>query len=162
MKKIVFLLGFGLVLGLGNVNAQCKKSGAACCKSKGTAAVGMTPTNATSIADMPVSEAALTAATSDASIEKKVCELSGKVSFQRKAVDATTGAVSYTDVVYDEAKAMFVNQVATEASTSTEKKSCGAGASSGKSCCKKGQKSCAKGEAAAPASQENVAPTKMQ
>ena len=145
MKKIVFLLGFGLVLGLGNVNAQCKKSGAACCKSKGTAAVGMTPTNASSIADMPVSEAALTAATSDASIEKKVCEQSGKVSFQRKAVDATTGAVIYTDVVYDEAK-----------------KSCGAGASSGKSCCKKGQKSCAKGEAAAPASQENVAPTKMQ
>ena len=95
MKKIVFLLGFGLVLGLGNVNAQCKKSGAACCKSKGTAAVGMTPTNASSIADMPVSEAALTAATSDASIEKKVCEQSGKVSFQRKAVDATTGAVSY-------------------------------------------------------------------
>ena len=29
MKKIVFLLGFGLVLGLGNVNAQCKKSVAA-------------------------------------------------------------------------------------------------------------------------------------
>ena len=40
-------------------------------------------------------------------LRKKVCEKSGKVSFQRKSTDAA-GTVTYNDVVFDEGKAMFV------------------------------------------------------
>lgn len=148
MKKIVFLFGFFLAIGLGTATAQCSKGKAACCKSKGTAAVGTT--------NDAVTEAALVAASTDPSIEKKVCEHSGKVSFHKKAVDPMSGSVSTTEVRYDEAKAQFVSITEEGVAAPAEKKACGTNASGAKACCKKGEKSCSKTAATAPT--ENVAP----
>ena len=156
MKKVLFLLGIGLVFGLGSLNAQCAKSKGACCKSKGTASTEIAPVGIVSTS--AVSAAALVAAANDATIEKRVCEHSGNVSFHKKSVDAATGAVSYSEVVYDNAKAQFVS-LASESDVKVGDKKAGCASGTGKSCCKKGQKSCSKGEAnATPAMQENVAP----
>ena len=88
-------------------------------------------------------------ASNDASIEKKVCEKSGKVSYMRKATCAKSGKTSMTPVMYDATSKKFVN-------VSPE----GGGASSQlvagekKACSKKAglvgdKKACAKSSAAA-------------
>jgi hypothetical protein len=119
MKKLLFFIGFGLFLGATTLSAQncshAQKTGAnSCAKSASTCS--------------KPSDAALKAAAADASIETKVCETSGSVCFKRKAVDASTGAVSYTDLKYDEATASFVNLPA----ESSKAKACCAGK---KTCC---------------------------
>ncbi len=128
MKQLFLALFLIFGLTISNLSAQCKHSAAATEKSCSKTA--------------SVSEAALKAAAADATIEKKVCEKSGCVSFQRKSVDAN-GTASYTAVQYDEAKAMFVD-MPTEAKSEV-KACCKAGAS--KSCCKGKGKSCSKGTA---------------
>lgn len=125
-KSILIVLGLFIGLSFNPLSAQtcqhAKKDAKSC-----------------SASSAAVSEAALKAAEADATIEKKVCEKSGKVSFQRKSTDAA-GTVTYNDVVFDEGKAMFVS--ADGSSMSDSKKSCTGGES--KACCKKGAKSCCK------------------
>ncbi len=48
-------------------------------------------------------------AANDASIEKKVCEKSGKVSYMRKATCEKSGKTSFTPVQYDAGSKKFVN-----------------------------------------------------
>ncbi len=108
------------------------------------------------------SEAALKAASMDATIETKVCEKSGKVCFLKKSTDAE-GNVASAEVMYDEATAQFVSLPAesdatTEAaagavkSCSKSKACCSKGSKSGKACCKsKGTASVSAPENAAPA-----------
>ncbi|MBK9272346.1 MAG: hypothetical protein IPM48_12195 [Saprospiraceae bacterium] len=138
MKNLFFVLFVFLLGGMVQVSAQsCSKSKAAgCCASKTASA----------------EKAALKAAELDPTIEKKVCEKSGKVSFYRNTVDETGVSVS-TQVMYDEGKAMFVNQ-STEVSHEGEAKAkaCSS-AAKGKACCsKKDAKGCSKAKA------ENTSP----
>ena len=101
------------------------------------------------------------AANMDESVEQRVCEKSGKVSYYQKMSCPVTGKVSEQQVRYDVASAKFVaveEAVADEnmapastdgamvpAGSTTAKKACCAG-KKGKGCCAKGKKSCSKGE----------------
>ncbi|MBK9632724.1 MAG: hypothetical protein IPO62_16995 [Saprospiraceae bacterium] len=127
MKNLFFVLCVFFVGGMVQLSAQaCSKSKASgCCSSKSASA-------------------AIKAAELDPSIEKKVCENSGKLSFYRNTTDEKGVTVS-TQVMYDEGKAMFVNY-SPEAAAASETKST-------KACCSKsGAKSCSKSKA------ENTSP----
>jgi hypothetical protein len=65
------------------------------------------------------SKAAAKLASLDDSIEQKVCEKSGSVSYVRKSVCETSGNVSYESVEYDSMLGKFVN-----VSPAMEKKAC--------------------------------------
>lgn len=156
MKKLFFLFAF---LGLVSIatNAQTTKKScnpAACTKAKD----GKTCSSKTDAA-------AIKMADSDASIEKKVCPKSGKVSFVRKSICPNTKKVSYTDVEYCSKSEKFVNvspkssvkEAAVKTACDTqkskgtataEKASCSKGAAKDKACCasKKGTdaKTCSK------------------
>jgi hypothetical protein len=135
MKKGLFLFSFLFVLGISAANAQsCQGAASAsksCCASKSAKA-----------------------ATSDASIEKRMAE-DGSVSYVRKESDAQ-GNVKFVSVQFDEATNTFVNVApkgaVAEGQTGMVKKSCSAeemkacagkdgakacagGAGAGKSCC---------------------------
>lgn len=131
MKKGIFLLSFFFVLGIAAANAQsCHESASAgaskaCCTSK-----------------------AAKAATSDASIEKRMAD-DGTVSYVRKESDAQ-GNVKFVSVQYDEVSNTFINvapkSISAENTAGMTKKSCAAGAS--KACCaggaaKEGKACCA-------------------
>lgn len=132
MKKAVLLFSFFFALGLAAANAQsCHGAAAAsksCCASK-----------------------ASKAATTDASIEKRVAE-DGTVSYVRKESD-TDGNVKFVSVQFDEATNTFVN-VAPKSAVATsgmvkkscsaeEAKACAGGASADKACAGKASgKSC--------------------
>lgn len=123
MKKGLLLLSFFFALGMAAASAQsCHGAAAAgasksCCASK-----------------------ASKAATSDASIEKRMAD-DGTVSYVRKESDAQ-GNVKFVSVQFDEATNTFVNvapkAVAADAKAGMTKKSCAAGAS--KACCAQGAK----------------------
>ena len=108
-------------------------------------------TGAASSASVDVSDEAIAQAASlDETIERRVCETSGKVSYYRKDVCQKSGKVSYEPVNYDAATNQFVNaspsemgsakksccasKGATATAASTGKKAC-AGSKAGKSCC---------------------------
>lgn len=76
--------------------------------------------------------AAEKAAASDASIEKKVCETSGKVSYVRKNVCEKSGKVSYTSVSYDAMSGKFVSL---EDAPKEGEKACDSKAKSASGCC---------------------------
>lgn len=78
-------------------------------------------------------DAAAKAASMDASIDRRVCETSGKVTYYRKDVCEKSGKVSFEQVQYDAAAGQFVNVAPSQIATG-EKAGC-AGQSAGKSCC---------------------------
>ena len=90
MKKLFMLFAVLSFVGLSTVNAQtCTKSASAsksCCAATVAKAASM-----------------------DDSIEKRVCETSGKVSYVRKEVCSTSGKTSYTNVEYNADTKKFVN-----------------------------------------------------
>lgn len=96
-----------------------------------------------------VAMAAEKAAAADQSIEKRVCEHSGKVSYVRKDVCEKSGKVSYTSVSYDAAKGQFV---ALEENAVESKAGCG---SSAKGAAKEGASCCA-GKAKSASSAANA------
>lgn len=106
---------------------------------------------AASSASVEVSDEAIAQAASlDESIERRVCETSGKVSYYRKDVCQKSGKVSYEPVNFDAATNQFVNASPSEVGSakksccaskgaaataaSTSEKAC-AGSKSDKSCC---------------------------
>ncbi|MDX1683655.1 MAG: hypothetical protein R3275_00380 [Saprospiraceae bacterium] len=64
------------------------------------------------------------AASLDEMIEKRIADNSGKVTYHKKSICGNTGKISYTEVVYDEASAQFVDidESEVKASTVTKKK----------------------------------------
>ena len=139
MKKLFVLFAFmGLVSFA--VNAQT------CCAKKSA-----------STTSVESNDVIVKAASLDASVEQRVCEKSGSVSFVRKNVCEKSGKVSYVDVQYDAATQKFVNVSPSDnahATTSskvkkvaaTTKKDCSAAEKAGcsktassKSCCSKGK-----------------------
>ena len=138
MKKLFMLVAF---LGLVNfaAEAQCTKSAktagakTACCAKTAAAAVK--------------------AASLDESIEKKVCEKSGSVSYVKKSVCEKSGTVSYSNVEYCSKSQKFVNVSPSEVQSAmmvgevinvsddaapVSKKACAG--KSAKKCCKSGAK----------------------
>jgi len=140
MKKILFFFSFFMLVGL-SANAQCSKSTASgkkascakACAAKKTAQAESTTKVASAIAEAEV------AAESDESIEKRVCEKSGSVSFYQKSVCEKSGKVSWNQVEYNSdsqsftqvASASMEKDVETGEIKKGDKKSCS------KSCAKK-------------------------
>lgn len=145
MKKLILLIGIGCFALAGSGIAQTCSHGSKTVEAKSC---------------VKPSEAALKAASLDASIETKVCEKSGSVCFLKKTTDAQ-GNVSKSEVKYDEATAQFVSIPENEATAGSEGKvkSC----SKSKACCAKGSasgKACCKAKStAAVAAPDDVAPT---
>jgi len=103
MKKVFMLLACLSVFAF-SAQAQkaCAKKSKACCASK--------MAKAQENADISMDAVAVAkAAALDDSIERKVCDKSGKVSYHQKAVCPASGKVSMKEVQYDAATAKFVN-----------------------------------------------------
>ncbi len=126
MKQLFLFVLLSCTFTVGTLSAQ------ACCKGKKTCSK---TAEASASTDQAYVVAASDAASKDATIEKRVCEKSGKVCFYRNSKDAN-GASASTEVMYDQATATFVNLAA----TGENAKAC----SSGKKACCKGAKSCSK------------------
>ena len=139
MKKLFILVAFVLSAGLvsaqdANVGKTCAKEGKVCCasKAKASASADTKVASAMSAADI--------AAEKDENIEKKVCDMTGSVSYFQKTV-GDAGTVQMTEVTFDEENSTFISTA--EANTTSvktaeksaeigEKKAC---AKTGKSCC---------------------------
>ena len=153
MKK--FTLLFALVLGFGLTGVQAQSHSdakASCAKTCSKTAKSAKQTDSGS------AEAAAKLASMDESIEKKVCEHSGKVSYSRTAV-GKDGEAMVTAVSYDAPSNTFVS-----VSDSDKKSCCASGSGSGSassanagkaktkdsaSCCSKSEKKangCAEGK----------------
>lgn len=106
MKKLLFLLSFVMVAGMANAQS-CNKKGKKCCAKKAGATTSMTQAgNMTNL----TAEATATAdmfAEKDESIEKRVCEKSGKACFYQKAVCEKSGKVSWNEVSFCEKSQAF-------------------------------------------------------
>ncbi len=89
--------------------------------------------------------AAAKLASLDTSIEKRVCEKSGSVSYVKKNVCAVSGTVSFQDVEYCSKSAKFVNVSPSKGAT--------------KASCTKGKASCTKKGAAASGAAMKVSQT---
>lgn len=158
MKKLMLLV----ILAVATLSVQAQSE----CASKKASS------STTAIAD----DAAAQAAALDATIDRRVCDNSGKVSYYKKNVCEKSGKVAFEQVHYDASTSQFVNvgpsQVAGEkeacaskkdgasaTATSGNEKACsGASKTSGKACCasKKG-----KGASASVQEEKMVAPTKV-
>lgn len=154
MKKIFVLFTFMSLVSFA-VNAQnCSHAK----KSSSSASVEKTSEYAKTVA---------AAAELDESVEQKVCEKSGKVSYIRKSVCEKSGKVSYADVEYDAATAKFVNVSPSDVKATGKKSCCASGAtkaSNKKAGCCSGDKakSCKKSSSSATKStSESGAKVKM-
>ncbi len=154
MKKLLLLLL--LVPAALTIQAQSAKHN---CASHSAAA--------TSVSAEVSDEAIAQAASLDESIERRVCETSGKVSYYRKDVCQKSGKVSYEAVSYDAANGQFVNASPSDMNAKDAKSCCaskGASATAtsgqdGKSCAGSNKgKSCCAGKAAKGTS-ASIAPT---
>jgi len=145
MKKILFLFAFVMCTGL--ISAQdtaakksCSKKCAKTCASKSASASVDSETKVAS-----AESAAELAAANDENIERKVCDVTGNVSYFKKSTCAYSGTVKMTEVEYDANTSTFVNvsprdvmneseakAVKTSDKTDVKVKSC---AKSGKKCC---------------------------
>ncbi len=130
MKKLFFFAALFVAASLTTVNAQsCSKktAGASCCAS---------------------TKAAMAKAVSnDASIEKRVCAVSGKEAYYRNETCAVSGKTIATEVVFDAKQNVFVNVSPTRAdmpAADGTKKACTAAekAACAKSCSKAGKAAC--------------------
>ena len=101
MKKLILIAGLFCFVGGMSLNAQCSKT---CTKKVGSS---------TSMADESTNEATAVMvanmAEADPSIERKVCEYSGSVSYYKKKQCEVSGKTSFTEVNYDAALGQFVN-----------------------------------------------------
>lgn len=99
-------------------------------------------TGAASSASAEVSDEAIAQAASlDETIERRVCETSGKVSYYRKDVCQKSGKVSYEPVSYDATTSQFVN--ASPSEVNAGKKSCCASKGAKATAASETSKSCA-------------------
>ena len=131
MKKLFFFAALFVAASFTTVNAQScakKTAGASCCAS---------------------TKAAMAKAVSnDASIEKRVCAVSGKEAYYRNETCAVSGKTTSTEVVFDAKQNVFVNVSPTRAdmpaAEGTTKKACTAAekAACAKSCSKAGKAAC--------------------
>ena len=137
MKKVLFLFTFMLCAGLVSAqSADAKKSCAKKC-AKTCASKKASADSETKVASAEAyAEIAAEAAASDESIERKVCDMSGKVSYYKKSTCEVSGATKMTEVQYDADSKAFVNvspkdvmadKEAKVVKTSSEKKACCAG-----------------------------------
>ena len=129
MKGLLFVIALVGFFGFSNLNAQCAKTGAACCSKKSSS------TSMVSAADLSK------AASMDKTIISKK-QKDGTISYQRKSKDAVTGKKVYNEVAYDVATAKFVNstpEVSGKACAGEVKgKACVGEGSKGACCAKKG------------------------
>jgi|SRR5690606_29217350 len=151
MKKIFVLFTF-LSLATFAMNAQeCSHAK----KSQTAAATEVSSEYAKLVAE---------AAASDATIETKVCEKSGNVSYTRKNVCEKSGKVSYADVTFDAATKKFVNVSPSDAAAgekaATGKKAGCCSTSCSKACCA-GKTKSSSASSAAPASEGAAGKVKM-
>lgn len=134
MKKLFMFIAF---LGLVNMaQAQCTKSAKTASKSSCCA---KTMATATKVASM------------DDSIEKKVCEKSGSVSFVKKSVCEKSGNVSYTNVEYCTKSNKFVNVSPSQMDAKAVNASMNAkpACTKSKAACTKSKAACSKSKTAA-------------
>lgn len=142
MKHLLSLFSLLLFVGVSQLSAQENQSPVA---EKEVAKISCSKKCSKSCAAK-----AAKAAMTDETIEKKVCEKSGKVSYQRKDVCEKTGKISYTAVQYDEAQAKFVDIDESDIKASSMMK---------KGCSKSSKAGCCAKKASAQAQvKENVAP----
>lgn len=143
MKKLFFLSVFVLCAGL--VSAQdtsnsakksCSKTCAKTCASKTASASADSETKVAS-----AEKAAEIAAAQDENIEKKVCSVTGNVSYYMKSTCEHSGAVKMTEVKFDEESESFVSLDKTSV-MSAEKQADVEKKSKAKTCSKEGTKSC--------------------
>lgn len=138
MKHLFSLFSLVLFVGITQLSAQENQTP--------VAADAVEKTSCSKKCSKACAAKAAKAASMDDTIEERVCEKSGKVSYHQKSVCEKSGKVSYSEVQFDEASAQFVSIDETEVkASSATKKAC----SSKKGCCK------SKG---AKAAQTNVAP----
>ena len=139
MKKIVLLFAMVMVAGLISAQTCSKKctKNKSCAKTAESAAVSVNQGQVASL----IAEADALAAR-DATIERRECSTSGKVSYFQKSVCSTSGAVSNSEVTYcGDSKAFIKVASATmEADASTD----GAAAPVKKACSSATKTSCAK------------------
>ncbi len=144
MKKILFLFAFVMFAGL--VSAQdtaakksCAKTCAKTCASKKASASVDGETKVAS-----AETAAELAAAEDESIERKVCDVSGSISYYRKSTCSVSGATKMTEVQYDGETKSFVNVSPKDVmSAEAEAKVVKTSSKDKKSCAKKCAKTCA-------------------
>jgi hypothetical protein len=143
MKKIFVLFSFLSLVSFA-VNAQT------CPHAKKGASSASTEVNS----DYAKTVAA--AAEMDNTVEAKVCEKSGHVSYSRKVMNEGSAEATYTPVEYNASTKKFVNVSPSD----VKKMDCCAGSASKKSCSKAEMKSCSKSKAssstAAPSSDAKV------
>lgn len=159
MKQIFILCLFFLSAGVMSAqDAPVKKA----CASKKSCAKVCTKGKASASVDAETKVAsALSAADAvaaeDESIQKKVCDLSGSISYFRKSVCEKSGSVKMTEVQFDEVQNAFVNvspmdaaaadkdakvvKASAKEATAVKKKACS-------KTCSKSKKACAKKEGA--------------
>jgi len=101
MKKLFLLVGFFCFVGGMSLNAQCAKT----CTKKTTSATSMADKSSNEVSAKMVANFA----EADPSIERKVCDYSGAVSYYKKKQCEVSGNTSYTEVNYDAALGQFVN-----------------------------------------------------
>jgi hypothetical protein len=148
MKKLFMLVAF---LGLVNfVQAQCTKTAST--------------TGTKSACCAKTADAAAKAASMDESIEKRVCEKSGAVSYVKKEVCAVSGNVSFTNVEYCTKSEKFVNVSPSEAkavnaSMETEAKPA---CSKSKAACTKSKEACSKTTKTAATETDEVKPAAVK
>lgn len=145
MKKILFFFAFVLTTGL-TANAQCSKTaatGQACCASKKTASADAKACAGSKVASASAESEVEMAAAANNNIQKRVCETSGKVTYYEKSVCEHSGSVSWNEVQYDTNQKKFTRVASAgmerDATTGEVK-------TTGKACCKDGNKSCSKSE----------------
>ncbi|NNE28401.1 MAG: hypothetical protein HKN16_02115 [Saprospiraceae bacterium] len=151
MKKVLLMFA---CLGVFAFGAQAQK--ASCTKSKASCVKSAKVTGTASIDDAVVAKAA----SLDETVERRVCEKSGSVSYFQNSTCPVSGKVTAKEVSYNTATGKFVN-VSPEAMSKSEKKACSAkGAAkkvsgkSAKACCSgaEAKACCAKGAKASKAS----------
>ncbi len=121
----------------------CSKAEMAACKKAGVTCIIMDEGASETEVAAALASAELAAENSE-SIEKKVCDKTGAISFYEKSVCSKSGKVSKAEVYYDVKEASFVNvspkdvmsaekeAKVVKTSTKSAKKSC---SKSGKKCC---------------------------
>lgn len=154
MKKLTLL--FALVIGFGLTSVQAQSH----CDKKASASCIKKCSKSDSQADAGTADAAAKLASLDETIEPKMCEHSGKVSYSRKAV-GSDGDVTYQAVSYSASTNEFVSLEGSDKKSchtsgmgSGESASANAGKVSGKdsgaACCSKKGSSSAKSADAKP------------
>jgi hypothetical protein len=130
MKKVVFFFAFLFTSAF--LSAQCTQAAAACCKNKSTASVASTEQAPKACAGMAMAQ--------ESSIQKRIDNTTGKITYYEKSVCSQSGTVSWNQISTDEANKKMtkvasagMEKTATGEVKSTEMK-CQAGAV--KSCCK--------------------------